>query len=1023
MNDAFISYRRLDGAIAARRLRRRLLDYRFPRPLRDKQPFRPLTIYLDVLYERATNDFFEETIAPALRDSKHLIVIQTPAALRPRSDGQKNWVVREIELFRELPQRNEISVGLAAGSVDDPLPANLHQTLPNIERVDIRRLGPLGFGARDQVLTFIAALHHVSPGLMLELRREEAKRRATTAWTVAVVALATLAVFALLLWWALASREEALRAQRAAQHELATSHFRAAARVDRPAEALAHAAKAVALDPEFRAARALLIDLLMDRNCPLPLLDLQQPSGIVEVAFSPDDSRLVTRTVDEVYIWNTSDGSSVVSRIGMKGYIYEMSFDPDWHTLLLATTEGWGAWDISSGKPLLVGGHSAMTLTARQLGSDSILLQEITGQPRLCDRATGLHCRVLPPIVGTTCGASAITLHDGHAAVTDLLTGATIGKPLPVENPIESVAFSADCQRVALVTRAAESTRPTVSLYRHDGSLIRRIENAARIISIEWSRNGSRLLTVGDDQHVLVWNVDSGERLADVVSGSRVQAAHFGSDACQLVTASASGAQLFYVRDKRAASSSQASCLLGSSQMAALHAQEVTDAVLSHDGTKLLTGSPDRTARLWDVRPGSAASLTLPIADYLASRFSRDGRRLAICYGDATALFDAATGHAIAPAFAHPVASLAAFDPDLRHCLLVDRDDKAIVRELPSGRPIGSSVAHGGLVYDATFDDSGAYVATASDSGVRVWPIALPTAARWIRGSTGDTAWVVKFVPSTIKLTAGWANGGLSIISPGSQPLNKQASGSVTEIHMTDQGVDLLLEGQAARLWSLRALSPAGPYLLPNGKHDISVADLSPKGNLAATASGSNVFLWNPRSGGLVIDPLPHSKTVRSVLFTPDGQRLLTFSDDGTRIWDVESGVMLKHHPSDTAFGQAIISSDGSRIAFGSAQATELFDVVDGSAEDSPLLAAVAEAVSGFRINGSGALEALMRRAQVFQHARTAVELSPVAADSSAGFLRWFLADRASRQPSPFRAVVDVHSPTPSPPRHRAGSG
>jgi WD40 repeat protein len=1018
MNDAFISYRRLDGAIAARRLRRRLLDYRFPRPLRDKQPFRPLTIYLDVLYERATNDFFEETIAPALRDSKHLIVVQTPAALRPRSDGQKNWVVREIELFRELPQRNEISVGLAAGAVDGPLPANLHQTLPNIERVDIRRLGPLGFGARDQVLTFIAALHHVSPGLMLELRREEAKRRATTAWTVAVAALATLAVFALLLWWALASRENALRAQHAAQHELATSHFRAAARVDRPAEALAHAAKAVALEPEYRAARTLLIDLLMDRSWPLPLLDLQHPSGIVEVAFSPDDSRLVTRTDGEVYIWNTSDGSSVASRIGMNGHIYEMSFDPDWHTLLLATTEGWGAWDISSGQPLRIGGHSAMTLTARQLGSGSILLQEITGPPRLCDRATGLHCRVIPPIVGTTCGTSAITLRDGHAAVTDLLTGAAIGKPLPVEKSIEEVAFSADCQRVALVTTAADSKRPTVSLCRRDGSLIRRIENADRILSLELSRNGSRLLTVGDDQHVLVWSVDSGERLADVVFGSRVQAAHFGSDACHLVTASASGAQLFDVRDKRAASSSQASCLLGSSQMAALHAQEVTDAVLSHDGTKLLTGSPDRAARLWDVRPGSAASLTLPIADHVASRFSRDGRRLAVCYSDATALFDAATGHVMAPAFAHPVANLAAFDPDLRHCLLVDKDDNASVRELPSGRPIGSSVAHGGLVYDATFDDSGTYVATAAGNGVRVWPIALPTAARWIRGSTGDTAWVVRFVPSTIKLTAGWANGGLSIISPGSQPLNKQAGGSVTEITMSAQGVDLLLtEGQAARLWSLRALSPAGPDLLPDGKHDVSVADLSPEGNLAATASGSNVFLWNPRSGGLAIDPLPHSKTVRSVLFTPDGQRLLTFADDGTRVWDVESGVMLKHHLSDTAFGQAIISSDGSRIAFGSAQTTELFDVVDGSAEDAPLLAAVAEAVSGFHINGSGALEVLMRRAQVLQRARTAVELSPVAADSSAGFLRWFLADRASRQPSPFRAVVDVHSPTPGPSR------
>src|SRR4051794_4129690 len=94
--DAFISYRRADGRRYAVALRRALLDFRFPRGF-DDAPRRRLAVYLDTIYERATNDFFEETIQPALRTSAHLIVVRTPRAIQARADGQPNWVEREIE--------------------------------------------------------------------------------------------------------------------------------------------------------------------------------------------------------------------------------------------------------------------------------------------------------------------------------------------------------------------------------------------------------------------------------------------------------------------------------------------------------------------------------------------------------------------------------------------------------------------------------------------------------------------------------------------------------------------------------------------------------------------------------------------------------------------------------------------------------------------------------------------------------------------------------------------------------------
>lgn len=1004
MNDAFITYRRFDGEIIARRLRRRLLDYRLPKSLREKLPLRPLTIYLDRLYERATNDFFEETIVPALRDSKHLIVVQTPAALLSRSDGERNWVVREIETFRELPQRNKISVALAAGSIDDPLPANLHQTLPNIERVDIRRLGPLGFGARDQVLTFIAALHNVPPELMPELRREEAKRRAAVAWVIATSALAALAVLGLLLGWALASRAEALRAQKVAQHELATSHFRAAARRDSPSEALAHAAKAVSLDPEYEAARALLIDLLMDRTWPLPLLDLSHSSGILEVAFSPDDSLLATRTDREIQIWNASDGRPLGPPMGMDAHIYEMSFSPDWRTLLVTTPDGWAAWDLASRKPLPIGERAGMPLTARYVGSDSILLEDLSKPPRLCDSATGRDCVVLPPIVGTTCGPSGIVIRDGRAAVMDLRTARTTG-PLQVEGAIEQIAFNSDCQRIAIfASDPAKSGNHLLFVVQGDGSLVRRIQHEAEITDMELSRDGSRLLTIGRDDHVRVWSILSGERLADVAHPSHVEAAHFSNDASLVVTASTEGARLFNPENQDPAS--------GTRYVPMLHSQEVTAAAFSHDGTKLLTGSADTMARLWDIRAGTAANLPLPYLGPSAIGFSADGHRMAVCDGYATALFDMATGHAIAPTFTHPQARLATFDRDLRYCLLTSNDNTASLRELPSGRRLGAVVTHGGSINDATFDESGNYAATAAEDGVRVWPIASPAQGRWLRSPVSDAAYSVRFLPASRTLTAGWRNGRLSVITPGGKAVHRKGStGSVTKIHIADNGVDILLVDTAARLWSLRTLTPMGPLLLPNGKHTVSATDLSADGNLAATASDDKVFLWNARSGERLIDPLPHPATVAQVVFAPGDKRLVTAAADGVRLWDVASGIMLKHQPFSSFFTQAAISADGSRILVGSTDRTELFDVVNGSADDAPLLAAVAEAVNGFRINANGALEPVTQRADILQRVRASVASAQSADDSSAQFLRWFLADRASRQPSPFRTINDATLP------------
>ena len=76
------------------------------------------------------------------------------------------------------------------------------------------------------------------------------------------------------------------------------------------------------------------------------------------------------------------------------------------------------------------------------------------------------------------------------------------------------------------------------------------------------------------------------------------------------------------------------------------HGSAVGSVVFSPDGTRLATGSDDRTARLWDLATGAeTARLEGHEGAVMSVAFSPDGTRLATGSADRTArLWDLATG-------------------------------------------------------------------------------------------------------------------------------------------------------------------------------------------------------------------------------------------------------------------------------------------------------------------------------------------------------------------------------------------
>lgn len=359
------------------------------------------------------------------------------------------------------------------------------------------------------------------------------------------------------------------------------------------------------------------------------------------------------------------------------------------------------------------------------------------------------------------------------------------------------------------------------------------------------------------------------------------------------------------------------------------HTAAVRSAVFSKDGTKVLTASQDRTARVWEARTGrllaTLSGHTQPLKD--AVFCGQDTRIVttpeATSEGeDVVRLWDAATGALLATAVGYEVKC----SPGDRWVAVLGKE--AILLDAKTGTVAGR-YGHTSSTFAFGASDQLATV-LAKPATLQILNLAEQTVLREIALETGEFQAATFSSDAQHLLTTDFAgNVHLWEVATGKRVHTLAGDYAETLLVTSDGRFFVAGEGQTLRVWDLQNGTQVQTFAKSETTSE-GWTSLEAKGNkilalpmvFAISVVGTPMVISLPERRMIALRG--HEDIVHSAVLDPEGRRALTASEDGSaRVWDTDSGrplFALKGHGA--ALTGARFSADGTLIVTSSDDGT-----------------------------------------------------------------------------------------------------